>query len=58
MICTRCEGCGKIADSPDGEPWIRWLVLPVQSATAVLLGLVNPIPCPACHGTGKREGAA
>lgn len=50
--CNRCDGCGKIADSDDGEPWSVWLAMPLQSSAAVLMGLVKPIPCPACGGTG------
>ena len=46
--CTRCDGCGRIADSEDGEPWTFWTSLPVSSAAAMLLGLVKPIPCPKC----------
>jgi hypothetical protein len=47
-VCERCEGCGKIADSDDGEPWTFWANLPPGSDAAVKLGLVNPIPCPDC----------
>jgi hypothetical protein len=49
--CDRCEGCGKI-DNGDGAPWTAWLSLPLQSSAAVLMGLVKPIPCPDCNGTG------
>lgn len=51
--CTRCDGCGKIANTDDGEPWSVWLDLPVGSAAAILLGIVRPLTCPACGGTGK-----
>lgn len=53
--CDRCMGCGKIADSDDGEPWSDWEALPPGSDAAVKLGLVKPIPCPDCGGTGARE---
>lgn len=46
--CQRCDGCGLIANSDDGEPWSFWLELPLQSSAAVIMGLVKPIPCPAC----------
>ncbi len=51
--CDRCDGCGKIADDSDGTPWKYWIEMPVQSAAAVIIGLVKPIECPKCHGTGK-----
>jgi RecJ-like exonuclease len=50
--CPRCDGCGQIADSDDGEPWTAWTSLPVQSALAVVMGMVKPIPCPECDGAG------
>jgi hypothetical protein len=46
--CPRCDGCGLIASSEDGEPWTMWLDLPLGSSAAVLMGLVRPLPCPAC----------
>ncbi|MCP4201808.1 MAG: hypothetical protein GY769_07740 [bacterium] len=52
--CDRCEGCGKIANSEDGEPWIAWLALPPGSDLAVKLGQVQPIDCPECGGSGDR----
>ena len=53
--CGRCAGCGKIANDDDGTPWKYWMELPMQSAAAVMLGLVRPIPCPTCGGSGKRH---
>lgn len=47
--CEHCNGCGKIADK-DGTPWSAWMHLPMQSALAVIAGLIKPIPCPECHG--------
>lgn len=29
--------------------------LPLQSAGAVILGLVKPLPCPECGGSGESE---
>lgn len=51
--CPKCDGCGKIADSEDGEPWTIWTDLPLKSSAAVLMGLVKPINCPECGGSGN-----
>jgi hypothetical protein len=51
--CPRCEGCGRIADSDEGEPWTFWMNLPLKSALAVTLGLVKPVACPQCDGDGE-----
>lgn len=53
--CHRCEGCGKIDNGDDGAPWTLWERLPPGSDLAVRLGMVRPIPCPECGGTGKSE---
>lgn len=50
--CERCEGCGLLADSEDREPWTVWLNLPLRSSLAVLAGLVRPVQCDRCGGTG------
>ena len=52
-VCSRCEGCGKIANDEDGSPWSYWDSLPVKNASAVILGIVQPLPCPACQGSGE-----
>lgn len=51
--CETCDGCGKLADTEDREPWSRWLEIPVKSALALQIGLVRPIPCTVCKGKGK-----
>lgn len=56
--CRRCDGCGKVANTENQEPWSAWLELPLKSAHAVVLGLVRPVPCPSCGGTGECQGAA
>ncbi len=48
--CDKCNGCGKIANSKDGEPWTEWANLPPGSDVAVKMGLVKPIECPQCYG--------
>jgi hypothetical protein len=53
--CRRCEGCGRIANSADGEPWSAWEALPLASTLAARLGAVRPIVCPDCAGTGRRR---
>lgn len=53
--CERCDGCGKIADSDEGEPWTAWENLPPGSDLAVQMGLVKPITCPKCGGTGEAS---
>lgn len=54
--CPRCDGCGQLADSEDREPWIEWTSLPVSSSFAILNGLVRPIPCDECGGSGEAPG--
>ncbi len=51
--CNQCDGCGRIANSEDGEPWTVWQSLPPGSDLAVQMGLVQPIECPRCKGTGN-----
>ena len=54
--CGRCDGCGQIAHNEEGngEPWSAWESLPPGADLAVSLGLVWPIPCPACGGKGTK----
>lgn len=51
--CQRCAGCGQIANDSDGTPWSAWLNLPLDSAVAVVAGIVRPLPCPTCNGAGR-----
>lgn len=53
--CQYCDGCGRVADTEEQEPWSAWENLPVKSAIGVLIGLVQPMPCPQCNGTGKMR---
>jgi hypothetical protein len=50
--CSKCMGCGQVADTEDEEPWTVWLELPLQSSLAVLAGIVRPKQCPVCKGSG------
>lgn len=56
--CGRCGGCGRIADNESGDPWTVWENLPVGSDAAVRLGLIKPITCPDCNGTGEAKPKA
>jgi len=51
--CICCDGCGKIADTDNAEPWTAWENLPPGSDLAVRSGLVQPVECPACLGEGQ-----
>ena len=55
MKCEWCDGCGEVANTTDHEPWTMWLSLELKSSAAVLMGLVRPIPCPKCKGSGVTE---
>lgn len=55
--CPRCNGCKQIADGEEGAPWWTWAQLPPPSNMAVVMGIVKPIPCPACNGTGRTSGS-
>lgn len=53
--CPKCAGCGRVGNTDDQEPWSQWESLPPGSDLAVKMGLVRPMTCPGCAGTGKRE---
>jgi hypothetical protein len=53
--CSDCDGCGQVADTDDREPWTAWTALPVRSALAVTTGMVRPVPCGSCGGTGRSS---
>jgi hypothetical protein len=53
MKCQRCDGCGRIADTERGEPWTAWTKAELTYSASVLLGIVKPLKCPDCGGTGK-----
>lgn len=57
MPCPRCVGCGKLADSEDNEAWVYWIppYLNPPENLAVVMGIVKPIDCHDCAGTGKIE---
>jgi len=49
--CERCLGWKKVDDG-EKQSWKYWAELPEQSRLAVNMGLVKPIDCPDCGGTG------
>jgi len=53
--CPRCNGCGQIANTDEGEPWSYWNDLPLESKVAVIHGIVKPIPCPGCGGKNDAD---
>lgn len=55
--CTKCEGEGQVANTDQHEPWSLWEQLPAGSDAAVRSGLVRPIPCLACGGSGESAVA-
>ena len=55
--CRHCLGWKKIANSDDGESWKYWAELSSPENLAVVLGVVFPIDCPRCQGTGKEPSA-
>ena len=52
--CKNCHGGGQIANDDDGTPWVFWESLPPESSLAMVFGLVQPVQCPKCGGSGKR----
>lgn len=52
--CLKCDGCGRVGDTDDQEPWSMWESLPPGSDVAVKMGLVRPMPCPECAGTREQ----
>ena len=50
--CKQCLGWGKVANSDDQESWKYWAELKPPENLAIQLGVVKPIQCPRCNGTG------
>lgn len=50
--CRRCLGWKRIANSDDGESWKYWAGLSPGADLAVRMGIVRPVECPKCGGTG------
>lgn len=59
--CTTCDGCGRVANDEDMTPWSLWEAMPAASKLAINMGLVRPVTCPDCAGSGRgtaNESAA
>lgn len=56
--CPTCAGCGQIANDDDRTPWKYWAELLPPSNLAVTLGIVRPVTCPDCYGSGWRNGTS
>lgn len=52
--CERCHGWKQVDDG-EGQSWKYWAELPAQSRIAVTMGLVKPVQCPECKGSGRNE---
>lgn len=52
--CPDCDGCTDRATDDAASPWWEWAALPPPSNLAVVMGLVQKVPCTTCHGTGRR----
>ena len=50
--CTLCEGWKCVDNGEDPVSWKSWAELPAPSNLAVQIGLVRPVVCPRCEGTG------
>lgn len=51
--CSKCAGCGKVANDDDQTPWKYWDDMPEESKMAIRMGIVKPVTCPKCGGSGK-----
>lgn len=53
--CTQCEGWKRVDNGDDQGSWKYWAELPAPSNIAVQMGLVRPVTCPRCDGTGVES---
>jgi len=50
--CPTCAGCGQIANDDDATPWKYWAELEPPANLAVVMGIVRPLTCVDCGGSG------
>ena len=55
--CQQCLGWKRIDDGSEGTSWKHWAELSAPANLAVQLGVVKPIECPRCAGTGREPNA-
>lgn len=53
--CRGCLGSGKVANDDEGAPWPVWEAMVPPTNIAVSLGLVQPVKCERCGGTGRSD---
>lgn len=51
--CQRCLGWKRVDDG-EGQSWKYWAELAPPMNISVQIGLVKPILCPDCEGTGQE----
>lgn len=56
--CQKCLGWKHIANDDAQTSWKHWAELPPPENLAVQLGMVFPIVCPRCKGSGIEPSAA
>lgn len=54
--CQRCLGWKQVDDGGH-QSWKYWANLPSPSDIAVRMGLVRPVQCPDCKGSGVELSA-
>jgi hypothetical protein len=50
--CELCLGWKRVDDGEEPVSWKAWAEIPPPHNIAVQLGLVRPVECPRCEGTG------
>lgn len=55
--CQKCLGWKQIANDNAQSSWKYWAELPMPATIAVQMGMVFPIDCPRCMGTGVELSA-
>jgi len=49
--CKQCLGWKQV-DNTQGISWKVWAELPEKLSVAIHMGLIRPVICPHCNGTG------